>query len=409
MTAKQMTWATMALALAVQPALADSDTLEADWLYLTTQGSWIERSAELNQASETLPLPVADLSASAFWWQADDGNLLLSWQTPQSSDWLTEGELVQVDDWSGSWAVERVSASNLVLSQDGVQRALPEDQWYRLSWLAGQDGNDVFELTVQQQAATRNAFRYAWFDGSLGAEVRYSLDLEAARPTLRQQLVLHNNSDYSVTAPGYSFAQNRSQGRMMLARSESMAMSDMAVAAPKAGDSAGQATLQSDQPVQLPAGSHAWLSVQETELSAIRHHYRFAWNTRQTGTLPGQWSLTVISEDDLPSMGGPVQVAVWDQQVALLETQYQPQQSTRSELALGASDMMTLATETLGSSEWELVLTNRNSRSAEAILDLSHWNNDSNAEAGFSMSVPAQSTQRLQVRLNNGQLSVRPL
>jgi len=125
--------------------------------------------------------------------------------------------------------------------------------------------------------------------------------------------------------------------------------------------------------------------------------------------LPGQWSLTLISEDDLPSIGGPVQVAVWNQQVALLETQYQPQQSTRSELALGASDMMTLATETLGSSEWELVLTNRNSRSAEAILDLSHWNNDSNAEAGFSMSVPAQSTQRLQVRLNNGQLSVRPL
>jgi len=216
MTAKQMTWVTMALALAAQSALADSDTLEADWLYLTTQGSWIERSAELNQTSETLPLPVADLSASAFWWQADDNNLLLSWQTPESSEWLTEGDLVQVDDWSGSWTVETVSASNLVLSQEGVQRALPEEQWYRLSWLAGQNDDDSFELTVQQQAATSNAFRYAWFDGSLGAEVRYSLDLEAARPTLRQQLVLHNNSDYSVTAPGYSFAQNRSQGRSPL-------------------------------------------------------------------------------------------------------------------------------------------------------------------------------------------------
>ncbi|PTY37652.1 hypothetical protein BGP77_14290 [Saccharospirillum sp. MSK14-1] len=409
MTARYITWATMALALAAQPALADSDTLEADWLYLTTQGSWIERSVELTKASETLPLPVTDLSASAFWWQADDSNLLLSWQAPESSDWLMEGQLVQVDDWPGSWAVEAVSVSNLVLSQDGVQRALPEEQWYRLSWLAGPQTEDAFELTVQQQAAISNAFRYAWFDGSLGAEVRYSLELEAARPTLRQQLVLHNNSDYSIMAPGYSFAQSRSQGRMMLARSESMAMSDMSVAEPKAGDSAGQATLQSDQPMQLPAGSHAWLTVQETELSAIRHHYRFDWNTRQSGTLPGRWSLTLISDDDLPSIGGPVQVAVWDQQVALLETHYQPQQSTRSELSLGASDMMTLATETLGSSEWELVLTNRNSRSAEAILDLSHWNNDRNAEAGFSLSVPAQSTQRLQVRLNDGQLSVRPL
>lgn len=409
MTTKQLGWALMALVLGAQQALADNATVEADWLYLTTQGSWVERSAQLSQTSETLPLPVADLSASAFWWQADNTDVLLSWQTPQSNDWLTAGQLVQVDDWPGSWAVAEVGASLLILSQQAVQRALPADQWYRLSWQAEQGDGDAFELTVQQQTAAANAFRYAWFDGSLGAEVRYSLDLEAARPTLRQQLVLHNNSSYSVVAPGYSFAQSRSQGRMILARSESMAMSDMAVAVPKAGDSAGQATLQSDQPVQLPAGSHAWLSVQETELSSIRHHYRFSWNTRQSDTVPGQWSLTLVSEDDLPAIAGPVQVAVWDQQVALLETQYQPQQVRRSELSLGASDMMTLATEALGTSEWELVLTNRNSRSAEAILDLSHWDNGNNAEAGFSLSVPAQSTQRLQVRLNDGQLSVRPL
>lgn len=409
MTLKQLGWAMLALALAVQQAVAESTRVEADWLYLTTQGSWIERSAELSQASETLPLPVADLSASAFWWQAENTGLQLSWQTPKSGDWLVAGQLVQVDDWSGSWTVEELSAALLVLSQEGVQRALPADQWFRLSWLTSPLASDVFELTVQQEAAGSNAFRYAWFDGNLGAEVRYSLELEATRPILRQQLVLHNNSDYSLVAPGYSFAQSRSQGRMMLARSESLAMSDMAVAAPKAGDSAGQATLQSDQPVQLPAGSHAWLSVQATELSSIRHHYRFGWNTRQSETVPGQWSLTLVSEDELPAIGGPVQVAVWDQQVAVLETQYQPQQARRSELALGASDMMTLATEALGSSEWELVLTNRNSRSAEAILDLSHWDNDNNAEAGFSLSVPAQSTQRLQVRLTDGQLSVRPL
>ena len=78
-------------------------------------------------------------------------------------------------------------------------------------------------------------------------------------------------------------------------------------------------------------------------------------------------------------------------------------------MQLGASDMMTLATERLGSSEWELVLTNRNSRSAEASLDLSHWDNDNNAQAGISLPVPAQGTLRLQVRLDNGQLSVRPL
>lgn len=402
-------WTMVALTLAVQSVRADDQTLSADWLYLTGQGSWIERSADLSQTTETLPLPVADLSASSFWWQADNTDLLLSWQTPEAQDWLNEGQLVQVDDWAGSWLVDRVRSNLVVLSQDGVQRALPADQWHRLSWLGDQGEQAGFELTVQQDTAAANAFRYAWFDGSIGAEVRYSLDMNAARPVLRQQLVLHNNSAYSVQAPGYSYAQSRSQGRVMLARGAAMEMSDMAVAAPKAGDSSGQATLQSDQPLQLPAGSHAWLSVQETELSSIRHHYRFGWNTRQTDTLPGQWSMTLVSQDDLPAIAGPVQVAVWDQQVALLETQYQPQQARRSELALGSSDLMTLATEALGSSEWELVLTNRNSRSAEAILDLSHWSNDSNAEAGFSLDVPAQSTVRLQVRLNNGQLSVRPL
>ncbi|WP_108126550.1 hypothetical protein [Saccharospirillum mangrovi] len=407
---KSLLWSISALLLTSQWVQADDKNVTADWLYLTTQGSWIERSAVLTQTQEQLPLPVADLSASGFWWQADNNDILLSWQTPKLSDWLAVDQSVQVDDWSGSWVVTELRSNLLILAQDGVQRALPADQWYRLSWLSSGDSDPAFALSVTQATAANNAFRYAWFDGSLGAEVRYSLDIEAARPTLRQQLVLHNNSDYSLSAPGYSFAQSRSQGRVMLARgAEAMAMSDMAVAVPKSGDSAGQATLQSDQPVQLPAGSHAWLSVDDTELSAIRHHYRFSWNTRQTETMPGQWSLTLVSEDDLPAIAGPVQIAVWDQQVALLETQYQPQQETRAQVALGSSDMMTLATEVLGASEWELVLTNRNSRSVEAILDLSHWDNNSNAEAGFSLTVPAQSTERLQVRLSNGQLSVRPL
>lgn len=395
--------------LAITPALAEEQQVEADWLYLTAQGSWIERSAELSAAATALPLPMTELSASAFWWQADDPGVQLSWRSADAQ-WLQPDTVVQVDGWSGSWTVERVGADLLALSQANMRRLLPGDQWHRLSWVSAAPAED-FQLTVQAGADTTPVpFRYAWFDNALGAEVRYSLELEAARPVLRQQLVLHNNSDYAIRAPGYSYAQSRSQGRMMLARSEAMAAdSAVSVAAPTAGDSSGQATLQSDQPLMLASGSHSWLGVQQIELSAIRHQYRFDWNTRQSATVPGQWALTLVADDELPAIAGPLQVAVWDQQVALLETRYQPQQATRAELQLGASDMMTLATERLGSSEWELVLTNRNSRSAEASLDLSHWDNDRNAQAGISLPVPAQGTLRLQVRLDNGQLSVRPL
>ena len=334
MNLKPRLWALLP-ALVMTPVLAEEQQVQADWLYLTAQGSWIERSVELSTATTGLPLPVNELSAAAFWWQTDDPGVQLSWQNADAQ-WLEAGSVVQVDDWSGSWTVDRVSADLLALSQASMHRLLPADQWHRLSWVNATPA-EAFQLTVQPGTDSAPVpFRYAWFDSALGAEVRYSLELEAARPVLRQQLVLHNNSDYAISVPGYSYAQSRSQGRMMLARSEAMAADGaVSVAAPTAGDSSGQATLQSDQPLMLASGSHSWLAVQQTELSSIRHHYRFDWNTRQSATVPGQWALTLVADDELPAIGGPLQVAVWDQQVALLETRYQPQQGTRAEIAAG--------------------------------------------------------------------------
>jgi hypothetical protein len=119
--------------------------------------------------------------------------------------------------------------------------------------------------------------------------------------------------------------------------------------------------------------------------------------------------MDVSSDENLPDIAGPVQVAVWDQQVALLETRYQPEQANQTTLSMGSSDMVTLGTETLGGQQWQLTVTNRNSHEVEAMLELSHWDNNRNEQAAISVPVPANASLRLAVRLGNNQLTVRPL
>lgn len=408
MSLRTTVWLGAATALALMPAARAADPVEADWVYLTGQGAWIQRSAELRQQSNALPLPVDGLNAGQFWWWAERPDLTLTWQTPEQKWWLTEGTVVQVDGWPGSWTVFHAGGDLLVLAQASERRPLPADQWYRLSWVVGQNIDADFELAVNQPEARSNRFRYAWFDAGVSAEVRYSLDLNRESPVLTQQLVLHNQSDYDLRAPGYSYAQSRAQGPVMMARDAMTLQAEPKAGAPRPGDSQGQATLKSEQPVMLPSGSHAWLTVQANALSDVNHHYRFNWNTRQTDTVPGQWSLQLRAEDELPDLGGPVQVAVWDRQVALLETQYRPQQERSATLDLGSSDMVTLATEPLGGDQWRLTLTNRNGFEVNTEVQLSHWENNRNDQASISLPVPANGEVRLRARLDDRQLTVRP-
>lgn len=403
----------LALAIAVlsaATALAEGP-VQADWLYLTHDGAWVSRSDELRKQTTTLPLPVEHLTAGDFWWQADDSSLMLNWQTSDKKGWLTEDTVVQIDGWSGSWNVVQLDDKLMVLAQAGVRRPLPHNQWYRLSWVVGQNLDTTFELAVTQAEAERNAFRYAWFDDSMSAEVRYSLDLAEGSGRLRQQLVLRNSSNYTVSAPGYSYAQSQGEGREMMTRQMSMSTepeADAKVGTPRASDSSGQATLVSDAAVTLPENSVVWLEVQTVELSQVDHKYRFNWYTRQSETIPGQWTISIAADDDLPALGGPVQVAVWDRQVALLETQYRPQRSNQARLDLGQSDMMTLATESLGGQEWLLTLTNRNSQMAEAALELNHRDESRLEQAGLTIPVPGNSEVKVRVRLSDNQLSARP-
>lgn len=391
--------ALMATAIANEP-------VEADWLYLTGEGAWIPRSAALRQASTALPLPIEHLSTESFWWQAEFPDLLVSWQTPERRWWVREDSLVQVEGWSGSWTVLQAGEDMLVMAQAGVRRALPRDQWHRMSWVVGQNISSDLELTVLQPEPRSNSFRYAWFDPGISAEVRYNLDQSSETPRLQQMLVLHNQSNYSLEAPGYSYAQSRDQGRVTMKR-EVAVMSDMALAAaPVPGDSSGMATLQSQEPIFLNSGSHIWLTVQSQDLTDVSHRYEFHWQTRNQGSQSGQWSLHLSSDEALPTMAGQVQVAVWDEQVPLLETHYQPQQNYSATLQLGRSDMVTLNTEALSDAHWRLTLTNRNSEAVEASLALSHWDNNRQLDQAVNVTIPATGERSLTVRMTPMQLIV---
>lgn len=392
------------------PWAAALEPVTADWLYLTGNGSWIARSATLRQAETPLPLPIDQLSSGTFWWSAADPDLRVSWQSADTVSWVSEGSLVQVTDWPGSWTVVSLSDDVLILSQAGVRRSLPKSAWDRLSWVVGQNQEESLSLRVRQPDDRTNDLAYAWFDALVSAEVRYSLDYRAETPVLMQQLVVHNDADYDLVAPGYSYAQSREQPVMMMARDAMASTAERAdIGRPQAGDSSGQATLSSDQTIRMPANSHAWIPVDQVSMNRIDHQYRFNWSTRQQGSLPGQWNMTLSADEALPGIAGPLQIAVWDQQVALLETHYQPEQETQTTLSLGSSDMVTLGTESLGGQQWELIVTNRNSFEVEAALDLSHWDQDRNDQAGISLPVSANSSVRLQVRLGGNQLTVRPL
>jgi hypothetical protein len=398
-------------ALTILAPWADaSDPVEADWLYLTANGTWVSRTATLRQTETALPLPVEQLSASAFWWSAEDPDLSVFWQSPENASWVREGSLVQVIDWPGSWTVVQNQEDLLILSQAGIRRSLPQASWDRLSWVVGQNQEENLSLRISQPQDSNNSLAYAWLEDRVTAEVRYSLDYRGETPILLQQLVVHNNADYDLEAPGYSYAQSRQQPVMMMARDAMASNTGQAdLGRPESGDSSGQATLSSDEGIRMPANSHAWLPVAGVELSSIDHQYGFNWSTRQQGSMPGQWIMSVSSQEALPAIAGPVQIAVWDQQVALLETHYQPEQDNQATLSLGASDMVTLGTESLGGSEWELVVTNRNSHDIEARLELNHWGNNREIRTGISVPVAANDNVRLMVRLGTDQLSVRPL
>ncbi|EAR10852.1 hypothetical protein [Reinekea blandensis] len=378
-----------------------SQALEADWLYLSNNGTWVSRTASLLNEKTQLQLPVEQLQAHQFWWQSDVADLRLVWSQPDPLGLPGKGDPVEIQGEAGLWLVKDVSASHLVLQQGRNVRYWPQSQWHLLKWTSTAELG--LSLTVEQSQNTKGDLFYAWQTPDLSADVHYRLQEIDGESTLVQELVVTNHSDNDYEAAGYSYAQTATQGPMMLSRSVSME-SDAMVSAPKAGQSQGVPTLMSDEPVMLSANANVWLPVSSTELTDVERQYQLNWDSRQQGLQRAQSNLVIRSDEALPDLSGPVKVGVFDGQIALLESQYQPAEKNEARISLGQSALVTMTSRQTREGHWTLAFSNRTDEVAVVELTVSHWNGQSSQRIPMTVRIDAQDEKDVELELGGGGL-----
>jgi hypothetical protein len=376
-----------------------AQTLEVDWLYFTGNGSWLERSESLINEQTRVHLPVDDLSVDQFWWQTNNPHTQIIWAQPDPLGLPKKGSSVEISGEPGLWIIQDVSASHLVLQQGKAVRYWPQSQWHLLSWTSSTDFG--MALSIVQPSPMKDEIFYAWQTYDVSAQVRYRLDESQTTPYLYQELIVSNLSDSDYSAPGYSYAQTSTQPVAMM---RSMVMEDSFVSAPTASQSQGVPTLISNQPIRLAAGSHVWLPVSNTQLTKVERQYQMNWDSRTQGLQKAQSTIKLTSSTDLPDLAGPIKVGVFDQQIALLPSQYQPINAKEAELSMGQSALVTMNSKLVGEGSWVLDVDNRSQEEAVVELMINHWNGKTSQQVPMTVRIPAQSTKKVNLELGAGGL-----
>jgi len=379
-----------------------SEVLDVEWLYLSNYGSWVARTESFTNTETNVRLPVEYLTAEQFWWHAEKGGTQLVWSQPDQQELPTKGAPVEIKGEPGLWLINEVSPTHLVLQQGKDVRYWPQSQWHLLRWTASA-ADEGFELKILQTNKQKNNLFYAWQEAALTAQVRYRLDIDSDQPSLYQELIVSNLSDYDLQAPGYSFAQTQVRPTVVAMRTMSLE-SDQAVSAPQSGQSQGVPTLFSEQPFKLNAGAHIWLPVSETKLSKVERVYQLQWDSRQQGLQQAESSVRIQTSGTLPDISGPVKIGVFDGQVALLESHYQPTSKQESILSLGQSSLVSMNSKLVGEGKWRLTVDNRTSEKATLALTISHWNGKTGQKVPMTVKVPANETEVIDLVLSTGGL-----
>jgi len=376
-----------------------AESLAVDWLYLANNGAWVARTETLTASETQVRLPVANLTPEQFWWQTELDGTRLSWSSPDQRLLPGKGQPVEIEAEPGLWLVQGVSPSHLVLQQGKTLRYWPQSQWHLLHFTAPADNQ--FELKVVQAEKQKNTLVYAWQDFAISAQVRYRIDMAADQPQLFQELIVSNLSEYDIEAPGYSFAQVQNPPQIMM-RALSMEGDQKAMAQPHSGQSQGVPTLLSREPFTLAAATHLWLPVSETALTQVTRQYQLQWDSRQQGLQKARASILIESQEALPDLAGPVKIGIFDDQVALLDSYYEPGLASEATLALGQSSLVSLTSVAVREGFWRLSLTNRSSAMARIALTVSHWNGKQNQQIPMALSVAANATENIRLELGGG-------
>lgn len=384
-----------------------ADELDANWLYLSNGGSWIEKSITLQTQLNQLPLPINSLSPDKFWWHSAQKDTQLVWQQPKTNEPRT-GQQVRIDSETAPWTITDNRNGTLVLQRNNEQKYWPASQWHRLTWLSASK-QEGLQLSVIQAKNEPSEFQYAWFENQLSATVRYRLLMDAPNPTVYQELIISNRSNNTLNASGYSYAQSANRPVAMMRNDVMLEAASVAMDTPVESESQGIPTLIASQEVSVKAGAHSWLPVSQTELSAVKRHYSLQWDTRQnTGSRQASTALHLLAKNELPDIQGPITLGVFDQQLATLNSFYRPHSLKKAILELGQSQLVTLNTKKRNDREWVLTLVNRSDETAPVSLTLNHWQGNQYKSLILDLDVEANQEHSFDVVLNkNGDLSVQ--
>jgi hypothetical protein len=383
---------------------AFSQPLEVDWIYFSDSGSWLSRSQNLHEQVTTVPLPLTNVTEDNFWWQTQKPGSQLIWRSNDQGMLPARGSEVKLNGASDLWRVEDVSHDMLVLKQAEQLRYWPREQWHQLSWPAASYA-DTFSFELVQQKKQRDRLRYAWWDTAVTAQVHYRLNLAEDESTLVQELIVANPGATDIQSPGYSYSQV-AQPKAMI-RTVVMAESS-SISAPSSSQSYGMPLLASDEPVVLSAGSRQWLPVQSIQLTDVERQYSINWDTRQTGSVSAQASLRLVSDQPMPELAGAVKVPLFNQQLAMMTSFYQPSQSHEATLSLGQSNLVTLQAESRGQNRWLLTLLNRSDDPASISLQLTHWDGKTNRQIPVTETLAAKQSKTFNVTVNSlGRMEVK--
>lgn len=390
---------TLCTAVTLSSLAASAQALDADWLYLSNSGSWVSRTTSLLSEQTQVQLPVAQLQAHQFWWQSDVDNLRLTWSQPDPLGLPNKGDPVEISGEGGLWLVKDVSASHLILQQGRNVRYWPQSQWHLLSWTSTAELG--LSLTVRQSEKSKGDLFYAWQTPDVSAEVRYRLQALDGEAQLVQELVVINRSDNDYQAQGYSYAQVGTRPPVMMARVQSMESATSSVGTPQSGQSQGVPTLTSDQPIELAASSNVWLPVTSTPLQDVERQYQMSWDTRQQGFQQSQTALKIRSRTELPDIAGPIKVGIFDRQIAVLDSQYQPADKNEAVIQLGPSALVTMHSRLVREGQWQLEFVNRTDEPAAVELTLNHWNGQTSQQVPMTVRIPADGEKTVQLELSS--------
>jgi hypothetical protein len=379
-------------------ALTQAEQLQADWLYMSGNGTWLERNVTLTDAESTLALPIDNLMPELFWWQSEESDTRVAWQSPNAQGWPNSGDKVTSEGLVGEWLNEQVQSQHLVLSQDQKRRYWPIAQMHLLEW-SKNEAADGFELTITQPDNTESQFQYAWLDSFISAKVAYRLSL-TDEPVLFQELIISNNSQYDLVANGYSFALTNSPSMPVQRAMSSMVQSEMVV--PQSSQSEGIPTLVGNSKVALSAQANLWLPVSNTPLTQVERQYSLTWDTRMQGLQQANSAIEITAESALPDIPGILTIGVFDQQLATLTSQYSPSSEHHAVINLGQSSLLTMTSNVIGENQWSLLVSNRSDEHADLNLMISHWNGKQNEQIPMTIQVNANDSKKVSINLGQG-------